>query len=318
MAVLADGAIHESVGGGACEHAAAGAALRSLETDLPEIVRADMSGAGDSGMVCGGAMAVLVEPLDPARDAGWVRAVVRLRSEGKTVTLLRRLAEDPPVESRVLLVASGDGERAWAAGEADAPVPPTHLSPAEPAFFGESDPRGPYAAEAISPAERLVIVGGGHIGRALSAIGSLLGFEVTVIDERPEFAAEDRFPGAIAVVCGDPGDILSARAPGPGAYFVLVGHGYASDLRALRILARTETAYIGMIGSRKRVETVLSALEAEGIEPGAGGRLFAPIGLDIGAKTPEEIAVCIAAEIVAVRSGADPSAGHRARRPEEK
>jgi xanthine dehydrogenase accessory factor len=261
-------------------------------------------------------MEVLVEPLDPARDAEWVRAVVRLRGEGRTVTLLRRLAEDTPVESRVLLVASGDGERAWSACGTDVPALPPHAAPDAPTFFGKDDPRGPYAAETIPPAERLVIVGGGHIGRALSEIGSLLGFEVTVIDERPEFAAADRFPGAAAVACGDAGDVLSGRTVGPGAYFVLVGHGYASDLRALRVLARKESAYIGMIGSRKRVETVLSALEAEGIDPRAGGRLFAPIGLDIGAKTPEEIAVCIAAEIVAVRSGADPSAGHRARRPE--
>jgi xanthine dehydrogenase accessory factor len=165
-----------------------------------------------------------------------------------------------------------------------------------------------YLLESIPPVDRLVIVGGGHIGRALCEIGSLLRFEVTVVDEREEFARPERFPHAVRVCNGDPEEVLGPLPGGEHAHFVLVSHGYASDVRALRALSGKEARYIGMIGSRRRVEIVRRALRQDGIEEDHLDRLFAPVGIDIHAETPEEIAVSIAAEIIAVRGGL----GHRA------
>ncbi|MFH1679816.1 MAG: XdhC family protein [Candidatus Eisenbacteria bacterium] len=318
MAVLPDGTLLESVGGGPGEHGVLQAARDSMESGHAAIVRLDLGGRTDprAPAVCGGKMEILVEPLRPARDIEWVRTVVRLCEEGRPVLILRELNEDRAVECLVLAVAEKDGAIAWRRG--DAPLPDHRAAERGPLvrFLQRQGARSPLLVEEIPPVERLIIVGGGHIGRALSSIGSLLRFEVTVVDEREEFADRRRFPEAACVLHGDPGAILETVPGGMSAYFVLVSHGYPTDVKALSALVRKETRYIGMIGSRKRVDMVRRALSEKGIEPGALGRLFAPIGIGIGAQTPEEIAISIAAEIVAVRNGLGGGAGSLSERRE--
>ncbi len=153
-----------------------------------------------------------------------------------------------------------------------------------------------------SPA-RLVIVGGGHIGYALAMVGAQTGFEVAVLDDREDFANEERFAMADDVFAGDLGEGLDAMTFDAATYIVLVSRGHQQDEQALRHAVGRGAAYVGMIGSRRRTRTVLEQLLSDGFEREALEAVHTPIGIDIGAETPEEIAVSILAEIVMERRG---------------
>lgn len=159
--------------------------------------------------------------------------------------------------------------------------------------------------EAHRPPPELVIVGAGHIARPLCRIGAMLGFRVRVLDDRPEFATRERFPEAEEVRRADFADPFRDVPVGPDTHLVLVTRGHRYDFEALRLLllGAALPAYVGMVGSRRRVRAALEQLVREGIPRERLLRVFAPIGLDVGAETPEEIAVSIAAEIVRVRRG---------------
>jgi xanthine dehydrogenase accessory factor len=150
---------------------------------------------------------------------------------------------------------------------------------------------------------RLVIVGGGHIGLALATFGEQLGFAVTVIDDREDFASRERFPMAEDVRAGDIGAHLDAIELDPTTHVVLVSRGHQQDEMALRHSVGRGAAFVGMIGSRRRTATVRRHLLDDGYDPADLDQVSTPIGLDIGAETPEEIAISILAEIVMLRRG---------------
>jgi xanthine dehydrogenase accessory factor len=150
---------------------------------------------------------------------------------------------------------------------------------------------------------RLVIVGGGHVGLALARIGSIVGFSVVVLDDREEFANPERFPMADQVICGDVSESLDAMDFDETVYTVLVSRGHTVDALALRHTVSRGGAYVGMIGSRRRTATVLQMLRDEGYSSDDLAKVYTPVGLDIGAETPEEIALAILAEMVLIRKG---------------
>jgi len=158
--------------------------------------------------------------------------------------------------------------------------------------------------EAFLPRYHLVVVGGGHVAQPIAQLGSLLGFAVTVIDDRPEYANRERFPTAEQVISTDFVTTLRALELGPRHHIVLITRGHRHDMDCLREVVRRPVAYIGMIGSRNRVQTVFNLLTAEsGVDPALLESVYSPIGLDIGARTPPEIAVAVAAELIKVRHG---------------
>ena len=170
--------------------------------------------------------------------------------------------------------------------------------------------------ERVAPPAELVVVGAGHIAQPLSRIGALLGFRVTVVDDRPDFARRERFPDADRVIVADFADPFAGIPIGPRSHVVLVTRGHRYDYDCVRALARTgaEPAYVGMIGSRRRVRAAYEQLAAEGFDQERLARIHAPIGLDIGAETPAEIAVAIVAEmILAARGGTGEPLGERSR-----
>jgi len=157
--------------------------------------------------------------------------------------------------------------------------------------------------ERHEPAATLVIVGGGHIGKALATIGDLCGFSVIVIDDRADYANQERFPEADRVLCGDFAEVLRGLVIDPNTYVITVTRGHKHDEESLRQVVASPAAYVGMIGSKRRAAAVLRHLIDEGLDAEAVRRVHTPIGLDIGAETPEEIAVAIMAEVVQVRRG---------------
>ena len=159
--------------------------------------------------------------------------------------------------------------------------------------------------ERIEPPTELVIVGAGHIAQPLAGIGKLLGWRVTVLDDRPDFARTERFPGTDRVIVADFSDPFAGVPIHARTHLVLVTRGHRYDYDCLRALAAmdAEPAYVGMIGSRRRVRAAFEQLAREGFDAAWLERVHAPIGLHVGAETPAEIAVAVAAEIVLASRG---------------
>ena len=159
-----------------------------------------------------------------------------------------------------------------------------------------------FFVERITSSSRLIILGGGHISAPLAQIGKLLGFEVTVVDDRPEFTSRERFLEADHVLCMDYDQAFEALPDYRNTYYVVVTPGHKKDLQCVTHILKRSYAYAGMIGSRSKVARVLHSLQEMGFSEEKRKELHAPIGLKLGGQTPSEIAVSIAAEIVQVRN----------------
>ncbi len=157
--------------------------------------------------------------------------------------------------------------------------------------------------EPVEPDPALYIVGAGHIAFHLAGVAHAVGFRIHVIDDREKFANRERFPDACELVVDSIPDWLNRAELPARAYAVVVTRGHRHDLDALRALAPRDLRYVGLIGSRAKIAKIFDALEAEGVPADHLQRVHAPIGLDIGAVTPQEIAVSIASELIAVKHG---------------
>lgn len=161
---------------------------------------------------------------------------------------------------------------------------------------------------------RLVLFGGGHVGLALARAANWLGFAVTVVDPREAFSRPERFPAGTATIHADPSDPETAACVPENAIVVILTHDHALDKAVLGNVLPRKPAYLGMIGSRRKSAAILKDLQLEGTPKEDLERVFAPIGLDIGAETPEEIALSILAEIVHVRKKGEASTASLGRR----
>ncbi len=154
--------------------------------------------------------------------------------------------------------------------------------------------------EPILPQPNLYIFGGGHVSSAVARAANAAGFTITVIDDREAFANTERFPMARELYTSFQ-EAYDKLDPNSASYLLIVTRGHKDDMRVLAWAVRTQARYIGMIGSKRKVLSVYQALEREGYSPSEFERVHAPVGLDIGALTPEEIAISITAELIAVR-----------------
>ena len=160
----------------------------------------------------------------------------------------------------------------------------------------------------LEPTPRLFIVGAGHVGWHLGRLAVDAGFRVHVVDDREKFANAERFPGAEAVIAEPIPEWLHRTEIPASAYVVVVTRGHTHDLEAMRSLAARDLKYLGLIGSRAKVSRIFARLLEEGMPRECLGNIHAPIGVDIGAVTPAEIAISIMAELVAIRRGVDTGA----------
>jgi len=300
-----NGLIEGTVGGGALEAVIRNTAVAALGKGYPLIANFVLKGetvAADTP-ICGGRVRVLIDPR-PGKDKDAFNSLKRslaANERGVLATSVRCLSSD-----RVVL------RRDWIAAESrssyDKEIVKT-LSGGEPrlAVFKTESRSGRVDEELlffepVLPPARLVIAGAGHIGRAVSHLGRLLDFEVTVIDDRREFANRKNLPDADHVVRADIGKALRAFPFSRDTYVVIVTRGHARDAEALRACVRSEAGYIGMVGSRIKVGLMRKEFIARGWATARRfDRVHSPIGLPIRSKTVQEIAVSIAAEIVLAR-----------------
>lgn len=292
------GLLGGTTGGGLAEARVIEACSKACESRTPQVLDIAMDGtlAARSEMICGGQVRVLIEPFLPD-DRLLVRtAELALRAaEGTGCRIIRPYSS----AHTAWTLLYGDGSTDGAALAADvlatlaaAPVDEAALVPCGAQL---------YFCEACLPPERMIIVGGGHVSRPTAAIAGLTGFAVHVLDDRPEYASRDRFPNAVTHVtpeylrCFD--DLhVTARD-----YIVIVTRGHLYDGVTVAQALKTPAGYIGMIGSTRKRRQIYAGLLESGFTEQDLARIHAPIGLDIGAETPEEIAVSILAECIAVR-----------------
>jgi xanthine dehydrogenase accessory factor len=264
------------------------------------------TGEDEWGLACGGTMVVFVERLD-GRALDWLKPVVEA-AEGR----------DP-----VAVVAVVDGEESGARlvvreREVAGVLPDAALTAAgvklgrrvlqEEAAALEAVTGGRLYAELFGPPPALVIVGAGHVGKALAALAHGLGVPVTVVDDRPEYASRERFPEADRVVAAPVGEALGWLPIGRRTGVVVAMRNQDLDYEATAGALRTPAGYVGLMGARRKAILVTERLISDGFPIERVRALRAPIGLDIGARAPEEIAVSIMAEWLMVRQGGTGSA----------
>jgi len=155
--------------------------------------------------------------------------------------------------------------------------------------------------EPILPDPTLVIFGAGHVGKCVADIAGTIGFRIIVVDDRIKYANRDRFPDAKAIVVDAWKEAFEQLSVNESTYLLIVTRGHQYDLACLRYALATTAGYIGLLGSRRKIQLFYAELEKEGFDPAAFARVHGPVGLPIGAESPEEIAVSIAAELVSVR-----------------
>jgi xanthine dehydrogenase accessory factor len=299
----AAGLVAGTVGGGLLEarvEAIAGEALRDGKARLVSF-RLDADPADVEGAICGGSARVLIDPGVGGERAVFERALdgFRKRRPGVLASLIVPGQGDfVSVERRFL------GALSWNA-DTFAGVGPDILA----AALEDGRPRLVKSEgrliflEPVRPLPRLIIAGAGHVGRAVARLGSLLDWSVTVIDDRPEFANADNVPEADEIIVGDIGESVRRIEDSTENYFVIVTRGHLKDTEALRAAIGRPAAYVGMIGSKRKIEIMhCEFLESGWAAAEAWAGVHAPIGVEIGSKTVEEIAVSIAAELVLVRS----------------
>jgi xanthine dehydrogenase accessory factor len=164
--------------------------------------------------------------------------------------------------------------------------------------------------EPILPPALLYVFGAGHVALSLCQTAASAGFDVTVTDDRSSYATKERFPAAHQVLALDFEEATQKLDPNESSYIVIVTRGHRDDMRILRWAVQTRARYVGMIGSKRKVIEIFKTLQKEGVSAQLFDRVHAPVGLDIGAITPEEIAVAITAELIAVRRHASAALPH--------
>lgn len=291
-----------TVGGGLVEARVLAAGALALADGLRRVEDFELTGelAAGADMICGGRLRVLVEPLGPA-DLGLWRALAGHLEAGRRCLRLTPLDPGRP----------GAGASVLLAGAAEPAEEPEDalLRIALAAGKGLAAPveldlgARPHALEPWAPRPALHLFGAGHVARPTAQIAALCGFAITVLDDRAEFASAERFPQARPVVLDSFSDCLAGLACGPEDCVVILTRGHAHDAEVLAQALRTRAGYIGMIGSARKREAVYARLSGLGFGPADFARVRCPVGLDIGAETPEEIAVSIVAELIAHRAG---------------
>ena len=306
---LPDGRILGTLGGGCLEAETRQKALRALETGEPFSFRAvlDDDFGWDDGLICGGSVQTFVQP-DPHSDKVWQAL----------------LAEPAKRKRRVLAtITTGDhvGKRALFAGNelivAD-DLPADLLSELavkcanllaepepEPISHTLQSPSLSVYLEPILPQPVLVICGGGHIGCAVGKLAAWSGFDVVAIDDRVSFANKERFPDAKQIIVDEPAKVMKDFPIDADTYLCIVTRGHKHDAVILKEVIHKPAAYIGMIGSKRKVRTLMEGFIEEGVATAEDfRRIRTPMGLAIHSLTVEEIAVSVLAELIAVRRGA--------------
>lgn len=304
MLVFADGSIAGTVGGGLGEGMVITAAKETLAIGESRLMGIDMTGQAASGadLICGGRMRVFLERIEAdAANRELYAALAASLAAGRSALLLTRVGGE----------AASGGARCLLTPDGAVGICPeqTVLTAAREQGRGIVAPilltadGSQWVLEPVLALDPLYIFGGGHVSRPTCHMAAMVGFGVTVFDDRAEFANAERFPDAReTMVFSDLPACFAGRPMEENASIVIVTRGHAQDKDVLALALKTRAGYIGMIGSLRKRDAVYDRLLAEGFTKDDLARCHSPIGLEIAAETPEEIAVSIVAELIEKRA----------------
>ena len=310
MAVSTDGLVLGSVSGGCVEADVFERAAGVIAAGRAEVVHYGI-GDGDAfsvGLTCGGELDVLLEPVDEAHFPEFDQVLERIGRELPTALATWIDHAEGPTH---LVLGRSDGREPSALLDADRTVERRlrallGTSSAELLETCTEDGvlvQRPVLLQSFAPPPRMIVFGAVEFAAALSRIGSFLGYRVTVCDARPVFATPARFPYAEEVVVDWPHRYLETQEVDPSTVLCVLTHDPKFDVPLLQVALRTSAGYIGVMGSRRSHDDRVRRLQEAGVRPAELARMRSPIGLDLGARTVEETAVSIAAEIVASTQG---------------
>ena len=307
------GRITGTLGGGCVEGDAFDEARRVIGTSDGSLREYELTEdlAWDTGLVCGGTMWISIEPGERALRVGdreLLGDLLAASTGGKPValaTLLRKRGRDLEPAGRIFVETDGRSGGTLGAATLDerarqAAADALRQGTARVAPLGDD---GDLLVEPVLAKPRLVVAGGGHVGLALARMASQLDYEVTVVEDRSDFATRERFPDGVEVMCADMVEALSTMPIGWNTFIVIATRGHKLDSHCLRAAVRTPARYVGLLGSRRKTILVERMLRDEGVAEERIRSVRAPIGLDLGGRTPAEIALSILAELSAERYG---------------
>ncbi len=310
--IMQDGSIVGTVGGGLLEAHTLKKAKEVFEQELPLRLYFSLKGkdVADTDMLCGGNAQVFLEPVTGQNEAQVEIFSQMARIEqrgGKALTALSLELSDWQDGNVPRILLMQDGEKIGS-------LSPNlqieqELESNMDSFIGSKAPgvlniqgKDVYL-EPVMADPILYVFGGGHVSKQIVPLATKVGFKVVVTDDRPEFAAPDFFPEAAEVKMLPFDSVMDKLPVNEDSYIVIVTRGHMHDKNVLAQALRTKAKYIGMIGSRRKRDIIYQKLLEDGFTENDLKRVFSPIGLDIGAETPEEIAVSIVAELIKVRAG---------------
>jgi len=306
MLVYPDGSQSGTLGGGCVEAEVKRRALRLLDCGRRDILtfHLDSDYGWDDGLICGGRMRMLVDPVRPGDDRAYFKTLADTLAADTGCT--EAIVIDPEkagggtLGDRYLLDAEGNRRATRGYEESMPPTVSEHLRSS-----GER-PR-PYVAAGISYLPcwkrcRLLIVGGGHIGQQTAKLAAEADFDIWVVDDREQYCNPERFPRAKRLIVDAIDTALSGLDVDDNTFCVIVTRGHNHDEEALYHLVETPARYVGMIGSKRKIKMIFEDLLREGISREALQRVHAPIGFHIGSQSVPEIAVSIVAELIAFRN----------------
>jgi xanthine dehydrogenase accessory factor len=306
-----------TVGGGCLEGDVLQEAIRLYNSGVTKILTFQLNETDiEQGLICGGSLDVLIEPLSNT-DVQIFTELKKIRDEGDDCVLLKYLSRDGLVIGKMYLSMNSD----WQSGMMEwwSRVALPNLSRGNLAIqqieksVGNAHHRnetqrialeeGELIIEPLNGMPHVVIFGGGHVSKYISRTASMAGFRVTIVDDRPEYANAQRFPEATRTLAVEFEEALQHVDIKPSTYIVIVTRGHRSDEEILARVVNSPAKYIGMIGSRRKVVTTYEHLVKRGVSVEILKRIHAPIGIEIGATTAEEIGISVVAQLIAVRRG---------------
>ncbi|RLS51170.1 MAG: XdhC/CoxI family protein [Planctomycetota bacterium] len=310
MLVLPDGTQRGTLGGGCVEAEVKRRALTLLAGGSAELLtfQLDSNYGWDDGLICGGRMRMLVDPLVPTDDLSYYQCLQRLMEGGRGCTeavTMETLADGTPALARWVFDRGGTCIATRGSTGGVPSMVHTGLRP-----IGQR-PR-PYVMDAVAylphlACGKLLIVGGGHVGQKVGELAADVNFDVTVVDDREEYVSADRFPQAVQRIHGPIDQVLSSLPVDEDTFCIIVTRGHHHDEEALFHLVRRPARYLGMIGSRRKIKMIFDDLRREGIDEALLEKVHAPLGIEIGSQTVPEIAISIVAELIACRNHEAPS-----------
>lgn len=304
MIVNSRGEFAGSVSGGCVEGAVIEEAMRVIKTGKPRLVKYGIADetAWDVGLSCGGMIEVWLEVLKLNADDWWniLTRIIQADELGAVATIVN----GANIGAKIIVYpdgrASGDlGDATLQTQIVREAIRVMGLESPQYCVYGETE----MFIDVFAPKPKLIIFGGVHTAIPLTQFAQALGFHVTIVDGRARFATRERFPTADRIIVEWPQEALAQIKIDSSTYIAILTHDPKFDLPALQALSRTNPRYIGSMGSRETRAQHFAELRAMGVSEEFLARVHGPIGLDIGARTPEEVALAILAEIVAVRYG---------------